>query len=317
MPQQTAPITPVAGPTLSSNGSSNGIMWLIRNAGGTAKQLSAFDAAAMSEIYNSTVAGSRDTLGTTAHFVIPTVADGRVYVGTQTQLVVYGLMPVISNVSGGNQTGKAGSTLPLPLTIRVTDPYSGAPLSNVTVNFSAKGGSFGNSNPLPPTALAPPARRTPCRTTFTSNMLTVTVSAPGYASTTFVETVTAGNPASITPVSGGTQTGTVGTTLPKPIVFKVADQYGNGVPGVSVTFSDSPNQGVFLPSKTITTDSLGKATVTYTLPTKAGYNTITASAAGFNASVQERALAGTATTMTIMSGNNQTGASEHASAATA
>ena len=125
LPQQTAPITAVAGPTLSSNGSSNGIMWLIRNAGGTAKQLSAFDAAAMTEIYNSTVAGSRDTLGTTAHFVIPTVADGRVYVGTQTQLVVYGLMPVISNVSGGNQTGKAGTTLPLPLTIRVTDPYSG------------------------------------------------------------------------------------------------------------------------------------------------------------------------------------------------
>ena len=307
LPQQTAPITAVAGPTLSSNGSSNGIMWLIRNAGGTAKQLSAFDAAAMTEIYNSTVAGSRDTLGTTAHFVIPTVADGRVYVGTQTQLAVYGLMPVISNVSGGNQTGKAGTTLPLPLTIRVTDPYSGAPLSNVTVNFSAKGGSFGNSNPLTDsTGTASTTYTLP--TTFTSNMLTVTVSAPGYASTTFVETVTAGSPASITPVSGGTQTGTVGTTLPKAIVFKVADQYGNGVPGVSVTFSDSPNQGVFLPSKTITTDSLGKATVTYKLPTKAGYNTITASAAGFNASVQERALAGTATTMTIMSGNNQTGA---------
>ena len=258
LPQQTAPITAVAGPTLSSNGSSNGIMWLIRNAGGTAKQLSAFDAAAMSEIYNSTVAGSRDTLGTTAHFVIPTVANGRVYVGTQTQLVVYGLMPVISNVSGGNQTGKAGSTLPLPLTVRVTDPYSGSPLPNVTVTFDGKGlGSFGNSNPTTDsTGTASTTYTLP--TNFTSNTLTITVSRSGYASTTFVETVTAGNPASIVPVSGGSQSGTVGTTLAKPIVFKVADQYGNGVPGVSVTFSDSPNQGVFHPSKTATTDNLAR-----------------------------------------------------------
>jgi len=306
LPQQTAPITAVAGPTLSSNGSSNGIMWLIRNAGGTAKQLSAFDAAAMTEIYNSTVAGSRDTLGTTAHFVIPTVADGRVYVGTQTQLVVYGLMPVISNVSGGNQTGKAGSTLSLPLTIRVTDPYTGNPLSNVTVNFSGPGnGSFGNQNPTTDsTGTASTTYTLP--TTFTSNMLTVTVSAPGYTSTTFVETLTAGSPASITPVSGGMQTGIVGTILPKPIVFKVADQFGNGVPGISVTFSDSPNQGTFS-SKTVTTDNLGKATVTYTLPTKAGYNTVTASGGGFNASVQERAVAGNPTTLSIVSGNNQTG----------
>ena len=175
LPQQTAPITAVAGPTLSSNGSSNGIMWLIRNAGGTAKQLSAFDAAAMSEIYNSTVAGSRDTLGTTAHFVIPTVADGRVYVGTQTQLAVYGLMPVISNVSGGNQTGKAGSTLPLPLTIRVTDPYTRCAVVECDRQLQRKGGSFGNSNPFTDsTGTASTTYTLP--TTFTSNTLTVTVS---------------------------------------------------------------------------------------------------------------------------------------------
>ena len=43
------------------------------------------------------------------------------------------------------------------------------------------------------------------------------------------------------------------------------------------------------------------------MPTKAGYNTITASAASFNASVQERAVAGNPTAMSIVSGNNQTG----------
>src|SRR4029077_13939092 len=181
-----------------------------------------------------------------------------------------------------------------------------SPLPNVTVTFDGKGlGSFGNPNPTTDsTGTASTTYTLP--TNFTSNTLTITVSSPGYASITFVETVTAGNPASIVPVSGGSQSGTVGTTLPKAIVFRVADQYGNGVPGVSVTFSDSPNHGTFS-SKTVTTDNLGKATVTYTLPTKAGYNTVTASGGGFNASVQERAVAGNPTAMSIVSGNNQTG----------
>lgn len=302
--RQTVPIVPVAGPTLSSNGASNGIMWLVRNAGspGT-QQIAAYDGVTMSEIYNSTVAGSRDTLGTTPHFVIPTVANGRVYVGTQTQLVIYGLMPVISTVSGGNQTGKAGSTLPLPLTIKVTDPYTGNPVPEVTVTFTGKG-SFGN--PTPTTDSTGTASTTyTLPTTFSSSSLTVTVSSPGYTSTTFTETVTAGNPAAIVPTSGGSQTGTVGTTLPKAIVFKVADQFGNGVPGVSVNFTDSPNTGKFS-SNPVLTDSLGKVTVTYKLPTKAGFNTITASGGGFNASMQERALAGAPASLTIVGGNNQT-----------
>src|SRR5207253_2556581 len=107
---------------------------------------------------------------------------------------------------------------PLPLTIRVTDPYTGAPLSGVTVTFSGKG-SFGEKNPVTDsTGTASTTYTLP--TTFTSNTLTITVSSPGYASATFVETVTAGSPASIVPVSGGSQTGTVGTTLPKANVFK-------------------------------------------------------------------------------------------------
>lgn len=304
--RQTVPIVPIAGPTLSSNGASNGIMWLVRNAGSPGiQQLAAYDGVTMSEIYNSTVAGARDTLGTTPHFVIPTVADGRVYVGTQTQLVVYGLMPVISTVSGGNQTGKAGSTLPLPLTIKVTDPYTGNPLAGVQVTFTAKGGgSFGNRTPTTDsTGTASTTYTLP--TTFSTPTLTVTVSSPGYTSTTFTETVTAGSPASIVTVSGGSQTGTVGTTLPKPLVFKVADQFGNGVPNVSVNFSDSPNHGGLSPNP-VMTDSLGKATVTYKLPTKAGFNTITASGGGFNASMQERALAGNPASLTIVGGNNQT-----------
>jgi len=98
----------------------------------------------------------------------------------------------------------------------------------------------------------------------------------------------------------------VGTTLPKALVFKVADQYGNGVPGVSVSFSDTPNHGIFSANPVIT-DSLGKATVTYTLATKAGFDTVTASAGSLSSpSVQERGLAAAPAAVAILSGNNQT-----------
>lgn len=299
----TQPIIPVGGPIISANGSSNGILWLIRKFGSSAEQISAFDAAQASEIYNSSMAGTRDTLGTTSHFVVPTVANGRVYVGTQTQLVVYGLMPVISSVSGSGQTGAAGTTLPTPLTIRITDPYTGAPRQGVTVTFAGKG-TFGNPTPVTDsTGTATTTYTLP--TTFSSSSILISVTSTGFVSAAFLETVTPGTPASVAAVSGGSQSATAGTTLPKPLIFKVADQYGNGVSGIAVTFSDSPNHGLFS-ANPVTTDSFGKAMVTYSLPTKAGFTTVTASGVGFNANMQERALAGTPTAVSILSGNNQT-----------
>jgi hypothetical protein len=89
-------------PAISSNGTTNGILWALDRPEspdvlpGTAPViLHAFNAASLSsELYNSTQAASgRDNAGPSVKFQVPTVVNGKVYVGTQNELDIYGLCP--------------------------------------------------------------------------------------------------------------------------------------------------------------------------------------------------------------------------------
>jgi hypothetical protein len=79
----------------SSNGTAAGIIWALQGDGFSPANpavLYAFDALDLTkELYDSTQApGLRDIAGPVTKFLVPTVADGHVYVGTQTELDVYG-----------------------------------------------------------------------------------------------------------------------------------------------------------------------------------------------------------------------------------
>jgi hypothetical protein len=88
---------PGAVPTISANGSKDGIVWLIETSPGHTSNipavLHAYDARNVAlELYNSQQYSGRDQAGAALHFTIPVVADGRVYVPASRELDVFGLL---------------------------------------------------------------------------------------------------------------------------------------------------------------------------------------------------------------------------------
>ena len=83
---------PGTAPGISANGTSNGIVWAHENSNPAV--LHAYDAANLGhELYNSNqAAGNRDHFGAGNKFITPTIADGKVFVGTTGSVAVFGLL---------------------------------------------------------------------------------------------------------------------------------------------------------------------------------------------------------------------------------
>jgi len=124
---------PGASPMISANGTTGGILWAIDS---SAYQTSgpavlyAFDPTNLnSEFYDSNKFGS-DNPGPAVKFSVPTIANGSVYVGTQTQLAVFGLFP------GGARSSSGASA-----TATATAAPTATPTTSMTVTVAL---AFGN-----------------------------------------------------------------------------------------------------------------------------------------------------------------------------
>ncbi len=95
MPQsQTSTVFgyPGTAASVSANGTSNAVLWAPENANPAV--LHAYDATNLErELYNTTqAANNRDQFGVGNKFITPTIADGKVFVGTTTGVGVFGLL---------------------------------------------------------------------------------------------------------------------------------------------------------------------------------------------------------------------------------
>jgi hypothetical protein len=86
-------------PAASGNGDTNGIIWVIDSSdygnpgpGPGPAVLYAYEAGNLSALWNSSLSAG-DAAGDAVKFTVPTIANGKVYIGTETQLDVYGPLP--------------------------------------------------------------------------------------------------------------------------------------------------------------------------------------------------------------------------------
>lgn len=268
-----------ASTSISANGSSNGILWALAH---STNVLYAFNATNLSELYNSSQAPKlRDKLSPLIRFATPTVTNGKVYIGGRSTLTVYGLLPGLSILAGNNQTGEEKSVLPVPLTVSVTDSYLASPIGGVSI--TCKDGGVGGKFTPSATQSTSSAGTAAFNYQLPAKTLTVTItcSTASNVSAVFTETAVVGAPARMTLVSGNLQSANPDTVLANPLVVKVVDSNGFGVPGVTVNFSDNGAGGSFSPQSAVT-GSTGLGSTQYTTGSAAGKVSVTASSSGVN-----------------------------------
>jgi hypothetical protein len=83
-------------PAVSANGASGGIVWILDLSGWQTNQpaiLDAYDATNLANRLYSSPASGTGAAGAAVKFTVPTVANGKVYVGGQSTFTVFGLLP--------------------------------------------------------------------------------------------------------------------------------------------------------------------------------------------------------------------------------
>jgi hypothetical protein len=139
-------------PAVSSNGTTNGIVWVILPASqsGGPNILAAYDATNLANfLYSSDVNPSRDApSGAAVPFTVPTIANGKAYVGAAGEIDVYGLLATASVAPApAISISPVGGTP----TATLTDALAGA-----TIYYTTDGTMPSSNSPVYTTPLALP-----------------------------------------------------------------------------------------------------------------------------------------------------------------
>jgi hypothetical protein len=183
----------------------------------------------------------------------------------------------VQAISGDDQTGSPGATLPNPLVVQVVDGSGNAVVgAAVTWVVTAGGGSLD-----PTTGTTDDNGRASTSWTLGPGIGANTAQAivSGVGEAAFSATAAAGAPDDIRIVSGNEQRGQSGTRLANDLVVEVVDENGDPVPGVTVTWRIESGGGSVAP-RTTDTDGNGRASTAWTLGRGTGEQRVEASAPG-------------------------------------
>ncbi len=262
------------GLSISANGSSDGILWVVDSgSGGTLRAYNA--AGTLAELWNSQDNSSRDGLGTYVKFSSPTIANGKVYVGTSGKIVAYGLL----NTSGGDfaisaspssDTVAIGSSTTYTVTITPSGGFTG------NVSLSASGVPANMSASFSPGSISGGSGSSTMTVVVSNNAvgntytLTITGTSGNLVHSTTVQLVVPDFTVSATPSS---QTVSAGNNTSYTVNIGNIDAFSgtvnlsaSGLPsGASASFNPSSVQSVGSSTLTVSTGSstpAGNSTLT-------------------------------------------------------
>ncbi len=127
---------PGVSPVISSNGTTNGIVWALRSDGygwGGPTILEAFDANNVGKLLYSTMYQYwRDHTGGSVKFAVPLVVDGKVFLGTQGEVDVFGLLANAPATVPAVTFSPAPGTYPTAQTVALANTMAGATIYYTT-----------------------------------------------------------------------------------------------------------------------------------------------------------------------------------------
>jgi adhesin/invasin len=176
----------------------------------------------------------------------------------------------IGEVGGNDQSGRVAQTLANPIQVEVTE--DGTPVAGATVAWSTTGGSLDpTSSTTDVDGLA--SSSWTLGTTSGPQTAQATLAGASGSPVTFNASAVAGDAATIEDAGGNNQSAAVGTQLAAKVQAKVADEFGNGVPGVAVGWSAT---GGTVSAATVPSDASGISGVNVTAGDTPGPITIIA-----------------------------------------